>query len=57
MFKRRFMFISYVLASPHTQTHTLLHSHTDTHSYYFNASEGEALSSTAGGLPGKSRKH
>lgn len=35
-----------------TQTHT----HTDTHSSYFNASEGEALSSTAGGHPCKSRK-
>lgn len=37
-----------------TNTHT--QAHTDSHSSYFNASEGEALSCTAGGHPCKSRK-
>lgn len=37
-----------------TNTHT--QAHTDSHSSYFNASDGEALSCTAGGHPCKSRK-
>ena len=41
--------LSYKPTQTQTHTHTHTRTHARTHSSYFNASEGEALSSTAGG--------